>query len=148
MSAVVRSMCLAGVSDMKKIFLYMSLSIMVCCSALSVSVAEAASPANGKQIRYFSGSNRIRQITWWKNRYLVRRKTYDINGQLFGDNIYRKGQLVIERRYHSNGRLKSVWTRRSGQKKIYTADGALKRSMPYRTLDSRAAISSHRKKRQ
>ena|GEM_PF-3727286 len=97
----------------------------------SVRIAYGAKPpANGRSIEYYPGGKKIYRMTWRKEERVVRRKVFSREGTLLRDVIYdENGGRMIDRIYFDNGRLKSLWTARTQELKIFDKTGRLRRTL-------------------
>lgn len=109
---------------------YVEILAVLFLYCLAISPVSAAFPArNGRDVRYFSGEKKIQDITWWKNNKLARRKSFYRNGRLRQDVVYKLGKPVMRKEYHESGRLKSLWTAKSQEVRIYSEDGSFRTIM-------------------
>ncbi len=83
-------------------------------------------PLNGAQREYYSNGH-VRRIWWYKEGSLVRKKVFYRHGPLFRDAIFRDGQMIVRRQYYREGPLEAVWTKASGEVRLYNQDGSLHR---------------------
>jgi hypothetical protein len=95
-------------------------------------VLAAPDLSNGRSVKYFSGSKQVREITWYKEKRVVRRKTYHRNGRLYLDAVFQNGQPIVKKEYYDNGRLRSIWTAKTQEMKRYSRSGKLERTMTIR----------------
>lgn len=82
-------------------------------------------PENGVQREYYTNGN-LRLEVKFKNEKLVRKRAFYPNGKPLQDVVYKNGQPWVQKSFHETGRLKSVWTKKTGVIKYYHPDGRLK----------------------
>lgn len=104
--------------------------IMFCLLLVPNQVFAKSPPENGKYVERYPGKKQPSRITWRKEGQLVRKKLFFKNGKLQQDVVYRDGEKILERRYYYSGRLKSFWSEKAHEFRLYDKDGKLKRKVP------------------
>lgn len=111
-----------------RLFIISVFSLLYLIGVSGTSLAKQP-PANGKYVEYRADGKTIATITWRKENRVVRRKRYHDNGKLYRDIVYHDGKRIIERVYYSNGRLKSMWTAKTQEIKMYDKYGKFRKEI-------------------
>lgn len=85
-----------------------------------------AKPPKQGIVREYYPNGRLQLEVRYKNGQEILRRQYGTAGQLLLDYRYREGQPYYKRVSYPNGRMRSLWTKKSGVLINYYRDGRIK----------------------
>jgi len=85
----------------------------------------AKAPDNGVQKAYHS-NGRLWVETRYKDKKIILRRQYSDQGALLLDYRYKNGEPYYKRTSYPDGRILSLWTKKSGMLINYKRDGSIK----------------------
>jgi hypothetical protein len=113
--------------NLRNLFYVAIMGVTLLCGIRGVNAQTAAqSPQDGVQREYFDDGT-LRLETRHKKGKLIRLRAFYRNGQNLTDYQYDKnGNPIRVRHYYDNGKLKSIWTKKSWTTKFYYPDGTFR----------------------
>jgi hypothetical protein len=87
--------------------------------------AQARVPGNGIVREYYPDGTLQREDRY-KNKQLIRRRQYSKAGLLLLDFRYKEGEPFYKRESYPDGRIRYLWTKKSGVLINYNHDGTVK----------------------
>jgi antitoxin component YwqK of YwqJK toxin-antitoxin module len=112
---------------MKKVKIICLVLVLFCSGVCPLSAKEHF---KNKTVKEYDGQGKIKVILQYKLDRLFRKKVYHESGQLILDTVFKDGMPIVIKTYYLNGRLKSIWTQKSGQAKFYYPTGNHKITIP------------------